>query len=92
MTPEQEHVFCRAASLGVALGLNHRYEWFINAQRALMHGSYDEIPNRRKELDDAFLAFERSTASCPEEEVELQKLTITAYSHKVADYYAQAGR
>lgn len=87
MTPEQEHIFCRAAALGVACGLEHRYEWMINAIRALAHGPYTEIPDRMKDLYESFLSFEKSTASCPEEELELEILTVDGLVTKVNDWY-----
>lgn len=90
MTPEQEHTFVQAAMLGVTCGLEHRYEWYCNALRALLHGLYDEIPAKTKELAEAFLAFEQSTASCPQEEDDLK--TIEEFTLRVRAWYGSRDR
>lgn len=87
MTPEQKDLFIAAASMGVACGLEHRYEWFVNAVRALQHGPYNEINPKRTELEQAFVAFEKTTASCEPEEQELQSLNIGDFYMRVEKFY-----
>jgi len=88
MTPEQQTIFCQYASMGIALGLEHRYEWLSAAIRSLQHGPYEEIQSRTEEIDEAFLAFEKTTASSPEEQEELDALTVDGLYHLVAQWYA----
>jgi hypothetical protein len=83
MTPKQQEVFCEAAALGVACGLNHRYEWLRNAVRALAHQDYTTIPKRMDELEDAFLAFERNTAGSEREQQQLNNMTMRAFRERV---------
>ena len=87
MDDKQRAVFCRSAADGIAMGLGHRFEWFVNALRMLNHMEYSKIEEGRREIEGAFLAFEKTTASCPEEEEDLQKLTIRDYHDKVGAWY-----
>lgn len=87
MTPEQEHRFCQAAALGVACGLDHRYEWLTNASRALMHGPYEEINTASTQLYESFLAFEKTTAGSPEEHKELTQLTMEGFHKLISEWY-----
>lgn len=90
MTPEQEHTFCQAAALGICLGLPHRYEWYVNADRALIHGPYTDIKKNAAKLAQAFMAFERRLATCDEEQAELDRMTYDDYVRKVNNFYEQA--
>ena len=87
MRLQQTHTFCDAAALGIACGLNHRYEWFVNAQRALAHGSHANILKHFQRLYEAFIAFEKKTACCPEEQAELDKLDEEGYDKLVHRWY-----
>lgn len=89
MTPEQQNTFIGAARRGVALGLNHRFEWYVNALRMLHHGPYSEIDSQATKIQEAFVAFERGTASCQEEEQEYADMDIAAYAKRVGDWYSQ---
>ncbi len=92
MTPEQQNYFIKAAQFGIACGLQHRYEWFVNANRALIHGDYSHIEQESKNILDAFIAFERGTCGCPEDEQFLKNLTDTDFIKLVNDFYANARR
>lgn len=93
MTSESWHeVFVKCASTGVALGLAHRYEWFANAVRMLQHGDYTKIQESRKQIEEAFLAFEKTTACCDPDQLELDALDIDGYYTEVNNWYADAGR
>lgn len=87
MTDAQREVFCNAAQMGIACGLEHRYEWYTNAIRSLAHGAYSEIPSRAQALDEAFVAFEKGTGSCPEETDGLFCLDAKGYRHMVNNWY-----
>lgn len=87
MTVEQMKIFISAAQMGIACGLTHRYEWLTNADRALEHGPYDQISSHCDKLWDAFLAFEKGTAGCEEEEQSLDALTVKGLSDMVRSYY-----
>jgi hypothetical protein len=87
MTPEQMDTFVKAAQLGVALGLDHRYEWYVNACRCLIHGVYTEIPRLQAAIDAAFLAFEKGTASDPMEEEELERLDMEGFNERIRVWY-----
>lgn len=90
MTSEECQTFCQAAALGVTLGLEHRYEWYVNAQRCLSHGVYTEIEANSKKINDAFLAFEKRLASCPEEELFYTHLEIGGFNALVNEFYKKA--
>lgn len=90
MNDEQRKLFIGAASMGVACGLTHRYEWYINAIRALGHGPYVDIADGAQKLREAFHAFEQTTASCPEEDAELKAMTLDDFDKKVDAYYRAA--
>lgn len=91
MTPEQTQLFCKIASMGVACGLEHRYEWLANyMMHYLMAIPYEEVLKARADAIDAFLALEKTTASCPEEETELAALDELGLSHKISAYYTNA--
>lgn len=85
-------VFAQAAQAGIACGLKHRYEWFFNALRMLQHGDYTEISERTRDITEAFIAFEKGTASCPEEQEELDKLDYDRYITLTDSFYAQKGK
>ena len=87
MTPEQAKVFVGVAQAGIACGLSHRYEWFYNGLRMIQHGPYTEIPERTKDIVEAFIAFEKGTASCPEEDEELAKLDYDGYIVLTNEFY-----
>ncbi len=87
MNNEDREVFCRAASYGVAAGLEHRYEWFTNAIRGLAHGVYSDIPVQQTKIEKAFLSFEKSTASSSEEEIELQQMDIQYFYELIDQWY-----
>jgi hypothetical protein len=87
MDAEDCEVFCGAAATGIALELNHRYEWYTNALRMLSHGDYTKIEENGAKIQRAFLAFEKCTASCPEEEKELADMTSEDYSELVGRWY-----
>lgn len=89
MTPEQAVEFCKAAALGIACGLQHRFEWYVNAVRATTHGDYSTINERRKAIADAFMAFEKTTACCLEETRELESMTLDEFVTKVDKWYSK---
>jgi hypothetical protein len=82
-------VFYQAATLGLCCGLQHRYEWYCNASRALIHGPYTEIGERETILLEAFTAFEKNLCSCPEEEEEFANLDCRAFLNRVEAWYAE---
>jgi hypothetical protein len=90
MTPEQALEFCSWAQMGIALGLTHRYEWFVGALRCLGHLDYSTMEESRAKIESAFVEFERNTCSCPEEEEELDNLTVDGYYERVNSYYDRA--
>ena len=53
----------------------------------LQHGPYTEIPERTKNIVEAFIAFEKGTASCPEEDEELAKLDYDGYIELTNRFY-----
>lgn len=79
MTQEQKEIFISYAQAGIACGLNHPVEWYVNGSRMINHMEYDKIGERLKELDDAFVAFYAGTASCPEEQEEIDKIGPSDY-------------
>lgn len=87
-----QEVFWNAAACGIACGLSHRYEWFINANRMLNHGVYGEIPDRYSVLLTAFIEFEKATASDPDEAAELSTLDEVSYKDLIDTYYSRKDR
>lgn len=91
MTPEQHTIFCKVAASGVACGLGHRYEWLYNYIRFLPNTmSYKDIPYEKFKIVSAFLAFERTTASCEEEFQELQKMTPEIFLDRINAFFESA--
>lgn len=88
MIPEQKAIFVEAASCGVACGLEHRYEWFMNYSMHMMNiFPYGEISQRYADLLDAFLAFEKTTAGDPYEDEELQAMDTNGLIERINAYY-----
>jgi hypothetical protein len=87
MTPKQANLFVRVCQTGIACGLEHRYEWYNNYDSMLYHGPWTELGVAREALWDTILAFEKGTASCPEEEEELAKMTLSDLSEKINRWY-----
>lgn len=79
--------FVRAAQTGVALGLEHRYEWYRNALSMLQYTNYAEIPANEAKIKNAFLSFERGLATCSQEEIYFRSLTIEDYEDLVDNWY-----
>ena len=70
MTPEQMTQFVKHAQAGVACGLEHPFEWYVNATRWLMHSTpYPDIPAREQEIAEAFLAFFRGCDGMPDDPI-----------------------
>lgn len=89
MSDEDMRTFISYAQLGLALGLEHRYEWMCNAQRCLMHGVYTEIPEQSLKIDNAFLMFEKGLACCPEDEEDAENLTLEGLYDRVNVWYGR---
>lgn len=88
MTPEEEHEFCRVAAMGIACGLQHRYEWFTNFTMHVLPVVPDtEMHNAYAKVCAAFVAFERTTAGDPWEQVELDKLDTEKLLTKIEAWY-----
>jgi hypothetical protein len=90
MDAQDYEVFCKAASVGLSLGLQHRYEWYTNALRVLSHGLYTSIPEGVQSIDKAFLAFEKTLCSSPEEEKLYDDMTMYDLQERVNKYYTEA--
>jgi hypothetical protein len=76
MTNEQKDLVIRIFQTGMACGLEHPYEFLTNYVRMLVHAHpYSEIARLEHEAQEAFVELLKGTASCPEEEEELQALT-----------------
>lgn len=88
MTDEQEHTFVAIAQMGVACGLDHRYEWLSNYLFHVINTiPYYERDDARERAISAFAQFERETASCPEEDRELGSMTDEQYIERVDAWY-----
>lgn len=88
MTAEQSERFTGIAQMGVACGLDHPYEWL---QNYLLHmpnlAPYAEVSRLSQEALEAFLAFFKGCASCPEEEAELEQLTADGLLERMGKWY-----
>jgi hypothetical protein len=69
MTPDQKDLFIQAAQLGLACGLEHPFEWYANAERA-MGMEYSKVDQYVADLQAAFVTFYRDTGSAPNDPVE----------------------
>ena len=87
MNTGEREVFCMAATVGLTLGLSHRYEWYTNAVRMLAAGDYPDIPKERVKIDAAFLAFEKTLAGSEEETEEAKLLTMQDFHQRVNTFY-----
>ena len=87
MTPEQMQAFIEAAQVGMACGLEHPIEWYVNVTSGMWISAmpYDNVPAYIERMLDAFVAFYRGTASCPEDPVE--NLTREGFIEMVNRYY-----
>ena len=83
MTDDQKTVFIQAAQMGMACGLEHPWEWFYNAQRALLIAPWDTLSMGQARLNDAFLAFWHGCGAFPDDPCE----TAT-----IEDLYAEIER
>lgn len=84
MTLEQAELFISAAQSGVCCGLQNPIEWYMNI---VLHATnlyaYSDIPEMERKLTEAFTAFYKGAASCPEEE----NLTTDGFIEMVNNYY-----
>ena len=84
MNPEQMELFISAAQSGVCCGLQNPIEWYMNIViHAMNLYSYEDIPEMERKLTEAFTAFYKGAASCPEEE----NLTTDGFIEMVNKYY-----
>ena len=90
MTPEQMQAFVEAAQVGMALGLEHPLEWYVNVTSGMWISAmpYDKVPAYVERMTDAFVAFYRGTASCPEDPVE--NLTLEGLQDLIHRHYARS--
>lgn len=90
MDNNQKDIFIKAAQDGVACGLFHPIEWYVNATRMLSWGHYETINEKEDDLLDAFLSFWKNTAGCPEEQEWLDQLTPEQFIEQIVNpYYAR---
>jgi DNA primase large subunit len=69
-------------------GLEHPYEFYSNYVRHLPQlVSYKDVGTAEQAAVEAFVAFMKGTASCPEEEEELQALTPEDLYVKIEAWY-----
>ncbi len=94
MTPEQEHEFCRAASLGITLlgPRSSHYEWFVQALRLLTHGPYTEIESSERKITASFVAFERTLCDSPDEEDFYKNMTVEQFYTRVNNFYERGNK
>ena len=86
MTQEQKDLFISAATLGVACGLMHPIEWYMNYIRSLMNfAKYEDIPNLKEKMTEVFIEFYKMTGGGPGDPIE--NLTIDGFVNLVNDYY-----
>jgi hypothetical protein len=87
MTPEQDRLVIEAAQLGLACGLTHPEEWYVNAtSHAPSYMHYAEAEVYESLLREAFVAFLQGTASCPGDPMET--LTVQNFEGYITDWYA----
>ena len=70
MTPAQMKTFVRVAQAGWTCGLQHPYEWYVNAERMLDLLPYDQAEEVQNNFIDAFLAFFRGCSAGPFDPIE----------------------
>ena len=89
MTPEQMQAFVEAAQVGMACGLDHPLEWYVNVTSGMWISAmpYDKVPAYVERMTDAFLAFYRGTDSCPGDPVK--NLTVQGLQDMIQRHYAQ---
>ena len=89
MTPEQMQAFVEAAQVGMALGLDHPLEWYVNVTSGMWISAmpYDKVPAYVERMTDAFLAFYRGTDCQANDPVK--NLTAKGLQDMVQRHYAQ---
>ena len=76
MTAEQKDLMLFVIRSGMACGLSDVDDCVLNYENHLTQlYPYTDVPDKEKELYAALCEFYKGTASCPEEDAELAKLT-----------------
>jgi hypothetical protein len=88
MTVEQMETFIYTAQLGMACGLSHPLEWYVNHINHMMNMyPYDTVATKEKLLTEAFVEFYKNTAGSPEEDDWLNELTVGNFNERIVEPY-----
>lgn len=70
MTAKQKSLFIEAAQAGIACGLWHPHEWYVNYVRVLFQLlPYNEVDERATSLGESFIAFYRECMAYPDDPI-----------------------
>lgn len=88
MTEKQKDIIIEIFQTGMACGLNHPYEFFVNYIRSFMNFlPYDDIPKAEQDAYDAFIEFMKGTAGHPDEEEWLKTLDADKLNKRINSWY-----
>ena len=87
MTPEQKDLIVKMFQMGMACGLDHPFEFFMNYLRSLDHMDYKKIPELEKNAYEAMLEFMKGCGGCPEEDDFYNTLDIVKFNDYISKWY-----
>ena len=87
MTPEQKDTLIEMFQMGMACGLDHPFEFFMNYLRSLDHVDYKKIPKLEKEAYEAMIEFMKNSGGCPEETDFYNSLTVVTLNDYISKWY-----
>lgn len=88
MTPEQNSLFVFIMSSGIACGVDHPIECYMNYMGSMGMFPYDDIPRLTKEAEETMVAFYRNCAGGPDDPVGT--LTKDGLVDMINLYYKEA--
>lgn len=87
MTPEQKDTLVGMFQIGMACGLNHPFEFFMNYLRTLDHFDYKKVPELERKAYEAMLEFMKGCAGCEEEQEFYNNLDVVSLNKYIDGWY-----
>ena len=92
MTPEQKDILLGMFQMGMAVGLNHPFEFFMNYLRTLGHLDYKKVPEMEEKAYDAMLEFMKNCAGNEEEQDFYNTLTVVKLNELIDRWYKHSNK
>ena len=87
MTSEQKDGIIGIFQMGMAMGLNHPFEFFTNYIRTLGHMDYKKVPEMEEKAYDAMIAFMQNCAGSEEEQDFYNTLDVIKLNGLIDRWY-----